>query len=675
MDFMNLDKMHIKTNALTGLIVLLFVLMTAPQFSLMAQTKRAVLIGIGNYPAEGGWAGLSSKNDINLIKATLAERGFQKENMVELADDQATRTGILKLLTQDFVRQVQPNDVVYFHFSGHGQQKQDFEGDELDGLDECIVPYDSPKKFQKGVYEGQNLITDDELGKTFLAVRQKLGPKGQLFVVLDACHSGTGTRGMSSARGTTEVMADPDYLNKKIHQNQNQTETQFELEASNKISPMVSFFGSAQNQLNYEMKTENGEQYGSLSYALAKHLTKVGPETSYRSLFDNIRLEMSSIAPLQNPQCEGALDMEIANGKLLDKPVYYKASVILSDTEFVIKAGELHGLVLGTELGLFPPDTRDISSVSPLAVGRVVKSYPSESRIVLEKPMAKELVERSWLYVTQKSFGNLSVRLAIEIGDQEIREGLETFLFSKPYIIRDQTAPDLTVKILSDKSKIEISSKEGYVVESISLAGVGLEFLCNKSLKAIRGYLQGEMMRRMDMEGSDIKVTFRIIPIDSIGSETDPEKLKSLGSDPSGVKKLSLKSKIKILIVNEGIKPAYFNLIDLQPDNKYNVIIPSPHSNPEEMRILPDQKILYPTQFDIGAPLGTEVFKLISSDKPIDLRSSVNTRGIKTNSFEKLFSDDVSDEELNTRSVSKPRITISDIHIFTDTFTITNPRK
>lgn len=677
MDFMNLYNMRFTNGSVSGILFLLLVVVWVPGSGLKAQTKKALLIGIGNYPAEGGWGSLSSHNDISLIKNTLAERGFQKDQILELADQKATRNGILDMIRKEFLNRVQANDIAYFHFSGHGQQKQDFEADELDGLDECIVPYDSPKKFQKGVYEGQNLITDDELGKALQAVRQKLGPKGQLFVVLDACHSGTGTRGMSRARGATEIMADPEFLRNKLNNapSPDKPEAQFEDGASSRMAPMVVFSGSAPNQLNYEMKTEAGEQYGSLSYALAKHLTKAGTETSYRALFDQVRLEMSAIAPLQNPQCEGELDLEIANGKLLEKPAYYKTSGMMSDTEILVRAGEIHGLIPGTELGLFPPDTRDITSVEAYAKGRVIKAYPSESKVLLEKPVSREIADKAWVYVTQQSFGDLSVKLSLEITDQAMREGLESVLFSKSYITRDQQAPELLLKTIPEKDQLTIYSKEGYEIETIPCKGMQMEFIANKALKAVRRYMRGESMRKMELEGSDIRVSFKIIPVDSIGTETDSDKMKFLSMDASGVKKLTTSSKVRILIINEGIKPAYFNLIDLQPDNRYEVIIPGPNSNPEEMRILPDQKILFPTEFTINPPLGTEVFKLISSDKPIDLRSTANTRGIKKGEFESLFSEDASDESLSTRSASKTKVSVSDIHIYTDTFIIANSKK
>lgn len=85
-------------------------------------------------------------------------------------------------------------DVVYIHYSGHGQQMTDVHNDEKDGLDECWIPYDAYRK-ASATYHGEKHLTDDELNVYLNAIRNKIGAKGKLLVVIDACHSGDGTRG------------------------------------------------------------------------------------------------------------------------------------------------------------------------------------------------------------------------------------------------------------------------------------------------------------------------------------------------------------------------------------------------------------------------------------------------------------------------------------------------
>ncbi len=55
---------------------------------------------------------------------------------------------------QWLVAGAQAGDSLLLHFSGHGSQKRDTDGDEEDGMDETICPMD---------YERAGVIVDDEL--------------------------------------------------------------------------------------------------------------------------------------------------------------------------------------------------------------------------------------------------------------------------------------------------------------------------------------------------------------------------------------------------------------------------------------------------------------------------------------------------------------------------------
>ena len=64
--------------------------------------------------------------------------------------------------------------------------------------------------------------------------------------------------------------------------------------------------------------------------AFSKALAKSDSKTSYRGLFDNVRLEMSKMVPGQTPNAEGDLDKEIFGGKALGKPNYYATEQIIN---------------------------------------------------------------------------------------------------------------------------------------------------------------------------------------------------------------------------------------------------------------------------------------------------------------------------------------------------------
>ena len=123
---------------LQGYTVFLFTLLFLP--SLHAQSSRhALLVGVGHYPVSSGWEQLAADNDVELIQHTLLNQNFAAANIATLTDQQATKSAILRAIRSQLALKVKPGGLAVFHFSGHGQQLCDNNGDESDGLDEALV--------------------------------------------------------------------------------------------------------------------------------------------------------------------------------------------------------------------------------------------------------------------------------------------------------------------------------------------------------------------------------------------------------------------------------------------------------------------------------------------------------------------------------------------------------
>ena len=148
-----------------------------------AQTRRALLIGINDYATEDFPDLRGSVNDVEAMHDILVGKfGFAEANVTVLTDREATRKKIFAALDA-LVRESEPGDMVYVHYSGHGSQVKDLNGDEEDGMDETILPQDART-------DDIPDITDDEIGEFLRSLRTD-----NAIVVLDSCHSGTATRG------------------------------------------------------------------------------------------------------------------------------------------------------------------------------------------------------------------------------------------------------------------------------------------------------------------------------------------------------------------------------------------------------------------------------------------------------------------------------------------------
>ena len=224
---------------------------------LAAQERRALLIGIGEYPPGSEWTLVHGDNDVRIVREFLLGQGLRGECIETITNEKATKKGILSALER-LTKIAGKGDAVYIHFSGHGQQVTDLDGDEEDGFDEAWVPYDAWKKYVAGVYEGENHIIDDEINVCLKKLRAKVGAKGRITLVSDACHSGSGSRGLGDDeyfRGTDEKFILPSRVARKSGR-------------SNTVEWL--FIGACKSyQTNYELKAPDGKFYGCLSYVIA----------------------------------------------------------------------------------------------------------------------------------------------------------------------------------------------------------------------------------------------------------------------------------------------------------------------------------------------------------------------------------------------------------------------
>jgi uncharacterized caspase-like protein len=142
--------------------------------------KKALLIGINQYRLPG--ADLRGcVNDVHAMTGVLTEYyGFADKDIKVVTDYEATKQRMQTEIT-NLLRQAQRGDVLFLHYSGHGSNVPDKNGDEADSRDEILCPTD---------LDWQDPLLDDWLRQMFDTL-----PAGvNLSVIMDCCHSGTITR-------------------------------------------------------------------------------------------------------------------------------------------------------------------------------------------------------------------------------------------------------------------------------------------------------------------------------------------------------------------------------------------------------------------------------------------------------------------------------------------------
>lgn len=276
-------------------IVLMIIAMMFCITNMCANKKHALLIGISEYPTysdvpQSSWPSIHGANDITLIANVIKSQEF---NVQKILNKQATASGIRKSFKQ-LIQKVSLGDIVYIHFSGHGQSYEDLSGDESDGWDEAIVPYDARNMYIKGIYEGSNHILDDELEIYFAAIRNKIGEKGFLYVVLDACHMGGASRGDETdddeifVRGSDKGFSP----NQKRYIPKIDRRGNMLVSKSSGQSGICIIEACRSYQTNAEIK-QSGTYYGPLSYYINQSLKSI-PLTTSTNWIESVRKAMNA---------------------------------------------------------------------------------------------------------------------------------------------------------------------------------------------------------------------------------------------------------------------------------------------------------------------------------------------------------------------------------------------
>lgn len=290
--------MHIKS----FLIIVNMLFLLSVSLPLQAQTRRALVIGIGQQE-DKAWGKINGDKDVVYVEAMLKAAKYKEVNITMLVNGQATKNGIVKAF-KGLVSQCKVGDIVYVHYSGHGQQMKDVHNDEKDGLDECWIPYDAYRKPCKKD-RGEKHLTDDEVNYYLNTIRDKIGDKGKMLVVIDACHSGDGTRGDDDevVRGVEDIFdaiksfiwgtSSSDKGNKKVV-NPNAKENR---------ERWITISACRSDQVNFEMKKP---AVGKLTYALWTEQKKSG-KVSNEEFIRRIRkfVNCNTTSRLQQPEMTG----------------------------------------------------------------------------------------------------------------------------------------------------------------------------------------------------------------------------------------------------------------------------------------------------------------------------------------------------------------------------------
>lgn len=259
--------------------------------------KYALCIGINDYPGTGSdLAGCV--NDANDWAAAVAARGY---TVKKLLDKKATRVNILTEMAS-VISMSKKGDSILIQYSGHGTYIPDQDGDEPDGTDECLCPYD---------LKARGVITDDELFDLFNSKATGV----RLVMISDSCHSGTVTRFAPPAvRGRKAPQTRVKFLPPASFLSSRELNKFGVSRAIRKSSPPGRYGGlliSGCQDVEYSYDAYfGGRPNGAFTYAALATLKKLKTGASYKDWHKAIKSMLPSQQYPQSPNLFGSSTMK-----------------------------------------------------------------------------------------------------------------------------------------------------------------------------------------------------------------------------------------------------------------------------------------------------------------------------------------------------------------------------
>jgi len=341
--------------------------------------RLALLVGIGQYPGDTPLDLDGPPHDLALVAQLLRERfAFPPNAIVTLHDEAATHAGIVATFRRHLIDQARNGSEVVFWYCGHGSRIRDASGREADGCDNTLLAYDSRSTAPDGSYD----VSDDEL---YSLLQELTAKTDRVVVVTDSCHSESVFRDggepapAPGVRYATRGTAPLD-LARVAPLWQGHPLLDDDAPARRAIDDrFVHVAACARWQLAAEQPFD-GRMHGLLTWHLVRELERARPGDTWRHVVERVQLQVQQQRSVQTPTFDGNVDRAVFGGGFTAPPVGIPVRTAdAAGTALTVEAGELQGLVVGSELRILP-----LSGDAALGRAKVTELSPDGLRSVAQ---------------------------------------------------------------------------------------------------------------------------------------------------------------------------------------------------------------------------------------------------------------------------------------------------
>lgn len=595
-------------------------------------TRRALLVGISHYSGyDPGWVDLASGNDVAAVRSALLRWGFSPANITELADERATRAGLLGAL-DGLVSSSRPGDHVVFHYSGHGQQIADDSGDEADGYDEALVAWGAPMRPPEG-YTGARHVRDDELNTRLDTLRARVGATGSVVIFLDACHSGTATRGGPIHRGGGPPIGVPAALGLAAVVGGDLFTPSVGGPATGRL---VVLSGARADQVAQEAVGPDGTHTGAFTAALVSALSSEQRMPSWSAVYERVRATMARTVISQTPQIEGDRDSAVFDDHDERPDTYFSVTKVSTTHRIQLDAGQLHGLNPGSLVTVQRSGAPRPTPETTLAAGAVVQVTATTAVVETKEAVAVDDLASARVFVTKWDLGDQRLRVKVDLGEAELNRTWSAAVAGSPREIVVGTAPDVILRrganrlLLVDGTDTTQTLAEAPVTGPDGAPGI-VARLADESLS--------RLVRAVDLKAERYRIEARLLP--SISGQDGGCRPATSTFDHGGALEIHPGDAFQIEVRNVGVTDAWLALALIDALGHPSQLLPQPGLSPERLPAggswwRPD------LCFQVGPPFGTEELKFFATRNPLDLGpllgwTTITTREASSDSLQQLI--------------------------------------
>jgi len=566
------------------------------------KTKRALLIGINNYANVRCLHGCL--NDVTAMKTFLTgSYQFPGKNISTLTDQMASREKILTAFHQ-LIEETDTNDIVLIYYSGHGSQIHDTTGNEVDGLDETIIPWDYD-------YNGVYPISDKQIARMLAELTRKTR---YVTIILDCCHAGGGTKDL-----------DIDQSVRMIAPDQREMPVIDEFRGGQKgNADYVLLAGCQSNQLSNEIIIGPRTYHGALTWFLIQELRSAKETLTWEQVREDVNQQIRKYCPNQNPQLEGSMKDSYVFGE----PYVLRKEYItlrMDSGRIKLDGGAIFGFTAGSVFSVYPPGEIRFAGSSPTKV-KITKVNPTNAEASLISGAIPSgvcrAIETQHMYIP----GTLGLRFT---GSWDGRAAaVRKTALSLTGVTEEKYAPDMTLRSDGSAILLYFGHDTSAIIRMYPTIGDGTASLVRQELK---GWL--EWFNTLKIKNSVSPLAFDVA-LSKGAKGLDLNKTDYTCMDQED---------IIMTVTNKTSDTLFFTLVDMRDNGTVEVypmsalVDPGKNSN-EPLTAYASIDIPIHMSVREGCTMNRDIIKLFAASDA-NMRFDFLKQGIITYNGEKTLSD------------------------------------